>query len=399
MSCNCTDINTCPTEPNCVCGVTLSFYDGCDLTCQLSSGGYIGTYGLYYDFVSQDPSCQSYKLEYNNELNRWELYYEDPNPVIVAALPGPIGCPIGGVDDWVLFDNICDCIIVTFTLNGVTYNQTIQQTGTFNGKPLYDFTLGGINYRIIYAGGWQFFQLNVAIIAGLAGDSNCPFGDWVIINENYSDFNVTNCSTDTKIKTQVIDCGCCDESLEITLYVDGIGVIESTAYVQYDEYGMPIFYNGKLYYEFTFSITDGEDTRVYNYFLYYTGNFWAASLELGGFGDAIMELSPDCPYGYYLSSRDAIFQTFWVRGSKCFDCCDYYTPKNRNLLKKKKAIFVDEISAIRNQEIFGLKCGGSWEDLFRKHLIFDVLNCLPYGVLCEEEEQCLINNLNENCNC
>jgi hypothetical protein len=55
--------------------------------------------------------------------------------------------------------------------------------------------------------------------------------------------------------------------------------------------------------------------------------------------------------------------------------------------------------AQKGKNLFGFKCGTSWDDLFRKHLIFDVLSCLPYGVICEEEEQCLINNLNENCNC
>jgi len=110
--------------------------------------------------------------------------------------------------------------------------------------------------------------------------------------------------------------------------------------------------------------------------------------------------SGDCPYGAY--TPYVIGETtlnFSIKGVECFDCCDYDTPKNRNLLKKKKAIFVEEISSIRNKEIFGLKCGPEWDDLFRKHLIFDVLWCLPYGKICDEEQQCLINNLNENCNC
>ena len=110
--------------------------------------------------------------------------------------------------------------------------------------------------------------------------------------------------------------------------------------------------------------------------------------------------SGDCPYGVYTPYVDGeTVLTFQIRGGECFDCCDYYTPRNRNLLKKKKAIFVDEISSIKSKEIFGLKCGPEWSDLFKKHLIFDVLWCLPYGVLCDDDEQCLINNLNENCNC
>ena len=127
---------------------------------------------------------------------------------------------------------------------------------------------------------------------------------------------------------------------------------------------------------------------------------------------AILSEDTPCPFGTFTIEEGSIFESFVVsgcdnpaniivsvKGAECFDCCDYDTPKNRNLLKKKKAIFVDEISSIRNKEIFGFKCGPEWDDLFRKHLIFDVLWCLPYGKICDEEQQCLINNLNENCNC
>jgi hypothetical protein len=110
--------------------------------------------------------------------------------------------------------------------------------------------------------------------------------------------------------------------------------------------------------------------------------------------------SGDCPYGVYTPYTEGeTTLNFLIRGIECFDCCDYDIPHNRNLLKKKKAIFVDEISSIRNKELFGFKCGPDWEELYKKHLIFDVLWCLPYGVICEDQEQCLIDKLNENCNC
>jgi hypothetical protein len=158
--------------------------------------------------------------------------------------------------------------------------------------------------------------------------------------------------------------------------------------------------NGKPYYIFSI---DGILSN-----LQWNGIEWDQNLQ------ATLSEDTPCPFGTYTIEEGSIFEafevsqcgnavlnitSFRVSGADCFDCCDYVQPRNRNLLKKKKAIFVDEISSIRNKEIFGFKCGTTWDDLFRKHLIFDVLSCLPYGVICEEEEQCLINNLNENCNC
>jgi hypothetical protein len=110
--------------------------------------------------------------------------------------------------------------------------------------------------------------------------------------------------------------------------------------------------------------------------------------------------SGDCPYGVYTPYVDGeTVLTFQIRGGECFDCCDYYTPRFSNFIKKKKYDLISDVSNIKRREIFGMKCGPQWDDLFRKHLILDVLHCLPYGVLCDEEEQCLINNVNENCNC
>ena len=112
----------------------------------------------------------------------------------------------------------------------------------------------------------------------------------------------------------------------------------------------------------------------------------------------------DCPFGVYSSysevtNNDQIITHFSIKGTECFDCCNYYTPRFSNFIKKKKYELVDNINDIRSKEIFGLKCGPEWSTLFKHHLIMDVLHCLPYGVLCEESEQCLMNNLSENCNC
>ena len=139
------------------------------------------------------------------------------------------------------------------------------------------------------------------------------------------------------------------------------------------------------------------------YYLFFLDGEWVVKTSLGEgpiieLPRAVLESNSDCPYGFYYAT-DLEFYSFWVRGIECFDCCDYYAPRFTNFIKKKKYDLVGDISSIRNKEIFGMKCGPEWSDLFRKHLILDVLSCLPYGVLCEEEEQCLIKNVNENCNC
>lgn len=230
------------------------------------------------------------------------------------------------------------------------------------------------------------------LVTSFTTTSNCPLSscDWT-----------PTLGVDYTFKTRLIECKCCEDGLLLNITHSDYNEsqeFEIIANVVKDQYGIELIINGKRYYYFTLNI-DGVDVT---YYLLFDNTRWLLtnSLYLDGNPSypvytAYTTIS-DCPYGYYFPNKP--FERFWVRG-ECFDCCDYIQPRNRNLLKKKKAIFVDEISSIRNKEIFGFKCGTSWDDLFRKHLIFDVLNCLPYGVICDEEEQCLINNLSENCNC
>ena len=226
-----------------------------------------------------------------------------------------------------------------------------------------------------------------AYVGFLFGLNNCPYGiyltGWGGESSRFSfrDLGVTGYD----VKSSILDCGCCDAEVIVT-----VGDNEYTATVEYDEYGNILVYDNINYY--TFNIEDST------YYIFYLDGQWVVKVALSISDMTIANLAStnECPFGSY---NVEAFESFRIKGVDCFDCCDYYRPGNRNLLKKKKAIFVDEISSIRNKEIFGFKCGTSWDDLFRKHLIFDVLNCLPYGVICDEEEQCLINNLNENCNC
>jgi hypothetical protein len=72
---------------------------------------------------------------------------------------------------------------------------------------------------------------------------------------------------------------------------------------------------------------------------------------------------------------------------------------NGNLLKKQKASLAADIADISKREVFGLKCNDNWENIFMRSLIIDALSCLPYGIYSKDEEQCLIGNLTDNCNC
>lgn len=79
--------------------------------------------------------------------------------------------------------------------------------------------------------------------------------------------------------------------------------------------------------------------------------------------------------------------------------CDPVPCKYTHLLKKQKSSLSKDIAKISKREVFGLDCGGDWESLFKRSLIIDALSCIPYGVLSNEQEQCLIGKLNEKCNC
>ena len=409
MSCNCPDINQCPdTAVTCLCGVSMDIYN--------PSGELLETVTAYQEvselgspYIINDSIAfesvlgQEYILtiQYNDVLDRWEMSYFndtiDENVVIGVFYGSADSCPT----------SICwdmDCIAVAFNTLGTFDSFFIWDGSYINGKKSYTFTSDWSGPDINYSISWGLAPVDALAPVGtlcwslydedsdsyvgfLFGLNNCPYGAYVSNwNGDTTRFSFTDLGvTGYDVKSYIIDCGCCDTELIVT--VDGD---DYTASVEYDEYGNILVYNGINYY--TFNIVD------VTYYIFYLDGQWVVKtgLSISAITFANLASTNECPFGSYNSEA---FDVFRVMGAECFDCCDYVQPRNRNLLKKKKAIFVDEISSIRNKEIFGFKCGTSWDDLFRKHLIFDVLSCLPYGVICEEEEQCLINNLNENCNC
>ena len=420
MSCICPDTNKCPSPQSCLCGIYLDVYDEQgNLIETLDSGGYLpfttpGLHPIYYFYDSiafpvDKENGGVLFLQYNDVLQAWELIYqvdgESPLQVIYTYSSDSI-CPLSSCD-WVGSPVNCDnCVRVSFTYNDVDYKFNVPKIGINEGFNHFYLIDGLLIIDIIYDGSDWFFSFeNADFNTNYYKTSNleCPFfNNWIYNGGNVEVQNLvtTTCTHGYKIKTRAINCECCDEKVILTItHSDIDGEVTVDANIIKDEYGNTLAKNGKPYYSFILII----DGVAYTYYLVYDGAKWFVTDESyinGNLGypvyTAAYETS-DCPFGSYYVSKP--FERFWVRGAECFDCCDYYAPKNRNLLKKKKAIFVDEISSIRNREIFGIKCGAEWDDLFRKHLIFDVLWCLPYGKICDEEQQCLINNLNENCNC
>ncbi len=428
MSCNCPTPNQCAdTTEVCLCGITLNIYNSTGVLVEtVQANTFEGEGGTYYEvynstaFESELGVGYILTIYYNPILSRWEMsYYNEALDlnIVIGVLYGlqSTDCPLSNCWD-------LDCIAVALNILGV-FDSYFSWQGVYNiaNKKSYTFTSNwsgsSINYELYWTPdsstvpgsaapfGTPAWILQEEVSPGvwsptayLFNSNPCPYGQYITefggpdTRFSFTDLGVTGFD----MKTIATDCGCCDESVIIDVVFDESTFNDVQANIVKDEYGNVLTINGKPYYTFELRLTPTSAT----FYLYYTGSSWIMSDSLDEEGAIYAELisTNDCPFGSYQLSRGPV-SLFSVIGSECFDCCDYYAPRNRNLLKKKKAIFVEEIASIRNKEIFGLKCGPEWSDLFKKHLIFDVLWCLPYGVLCDDEEQCLINNLNENCNC
>lgn len=425
MSCNCSDIKDSCSNGNCDCGIFIDIYEGVnilhtyqvELTCDCGVNSFTFNEGSINNVFHEDN--REVTVRYNTVFSRWEMVFFDStlNGYIPFALyyTSKSDCPASD-DCWDDNRNVSYVYI-----DGVVAGVTVWDGTKTNGYKNYRYvpsqypgtsTDPFLVYYDIATSSW-ILNINGTDVASYlspgAPTFNFPNSSFVSIPPftgvvffdtylgippipGYS----SPSGTLNIIKVRNNDCGCCDESVIIDVTYDDIYYPDVVANVVTDEYGNVMGINGYQYYSFELQLTP----YPYTFYLYYTGASWVMSDTTDGLGTIYAELlsTNSCPFGPYLLPRGPV-TSFSVIGSECFDCCDYYTPHNRNLLKKKKAIFVNEISSIRNKELFGFKCGPDWEELYKKHLIFDVLWCLPYGVICEDQEQCLIDKLNENCNC
>lgn len=411
MSMTHTNCNCLVNEPTCLCGIEVSISTRFGLVEVSFGGGHLVDGDIIFtdnqSIEWTDDLGVGYVLNfsYNTVLLRWELSYDD---IVIGVFYSDSQCPLSQCD-WDL-----DCIAIDFIPNGTTAGYYSWTGEYFNGRKAYYFSsdwdgVSTIDYQIVWdlippsagapVGTYAWILSDVTegtpIFINFLPTNGCPYGEYLSEwGGEPTRFEIANPGvSDYILETKAAECGCCDTTLQLEIGVVELGIVTVDASVEYDAYGNILGINGKPYYVFEI----GEST----YYLFFLDGEWVVNSSLGGpfleLPRAILESNGDCPYGFY--STDLEFYSFWVRGIECFDCCNYYAPRFSNFIKKKKYDLVDDISAIRNKEIFGMKCGPEWSDLFRKHLILNVLHCLPYGVLCEEEEQCLIKNVNENCNC
>ena len=409
MSCTCNQNINCEEVMTCLCGVTMDIYNSSTdlLVDTVDFNVYNDGTNNFFEATEStiwNPDVVSpITIAYDDINEQWEMSYFDSSlnsTVVFGVLPNTTSpCPTS-MCDWDL-----ECISMHLTsVSGE--DMVVTWGGEFlNGKKVYRFTsdLSGSNipYQIYFnttTGNWTFQITDTSVdIAELTGgELTCPLGDWQNV-PGPGDFRVNTAPLGVlgyNIKVYDKECGCCDETLniEFTFEEDDYSVVANIAV---DEFDNTLAYNSYPYYSFNIIHLGNPMT----FYLFFNGEYWGVSQVISESPLYYTSLISDniCPFGGY--NAGALFDRFSVSGPECFDCCDYYTPRFSNFIKKKKYELVEDIDNIRSKEIFGFKCGPEWSSLFKHHLIMDVLHCLPYGVLCEESEQCLMNNLSENCNC
>ena len=189
---------------------------------------------------------------------------------------------------------------------------------------------------------------------------------------------------------------CC---LNIDIY-QGEEIITLAVKANYDESG--VFINYTFFYSYANAYSFVYDELTATWF-FYLGASLIASYE---------GLDANCPqsYGYDWTYEGRLEFDFILYAVECdinnddipADVEPLYCDipcTNGNLLKKQKSALSKDIADISKREVFGLKCGDNWENIFMRSLIIDALSCVPYGVYSKDTEACLISKLTDKCNC
>ena len=443
MGCSCDKNINCNNGSECFCGIILKLKDSTGAVVDTLEGtGYDdGAGNTIYQFESGTVfPTGTLTMSYNETIGRWELIHTDPT----LYLPDQTMLFGTYTTDALCPDTDCgldlSCNTLDFQFSGISFGNIQWQGDLYNGRKLYridinDYPLSGLSGEnfIIYWGTNQAMQQEngitenrwLLVSLGVYTMENLPFplenvygsGEVTMSLTGYIPSATIECSDGDfqppttggfppRVGTvpegpqgytgivEKVECGCCDEEISISIKLNTSIENNFTALVEKDEHDNIIGHNGVQYYVFNDGVED--------LYVYFNGTSWVVGANFSD-EDYISDSKGDCPYGFYtvlpyVGAGDP-FKIIQIKGVECFDCCDYYTPRFTNFIRKQRAILVDDTSYIAKKEVFGMKCGGEWEDIFRKHLIIDTLSCLPYGVLCEEEEECLIENLYKNCNC
>jgi hypothetical protein len=289
------------------------------------------------------PVTSPVRIDYDSLNDQWEMsYFSAPlsSTVVFGVLPNTTSlCPTS-MCDWDL-----DCI--SFRLVPESGSSIVVTWGGqyINGKKVYKFTsnLSGsnINYEIYYnttSGRWTFRRTDTGVnVAELTdGTLACPLGAWQVL-PGPGTFRVTTSALGVSgyyIKIYDKECGCCDETLNIT-FKYGASNYSVVASIVVDEFGNTLGYNNYPYYSFNITHLGNPMT----FYLFFNGEYWGVSqvISESPLYYTSLRSTNECPFGGYTAG--ALFDRFSVSGPECFDCCDYYAPRFSNFIKKKKNQF------------------------------------------------------------
>lgn len=289
----------------------------------------------------------------------------------------------------------CECLSVAFfesDLLVLSLNFNQYEIDTF---PKYAFTATDPETDIVYtiywnveSSSWELSNSEDGIVLSLSEVpvDECPFGIFTGIIRGQQAI-VSEC-------VEIIELPC--ECIRVNVYSSEPEVYQ----FQLNQLG---YYNDFYYWSYTFE----EET----YFIWFlnSASLWIMSSELGSTDDVLAILFFDgCPFGewiVYSIKIDSLISFECTSEPKPpievieENCNPYESCKYDNLLKRNRVSLSKDIASISKREVYGFNCGDAWQNIFTKSMIIDALSCLPYGVYTEDEERCLIEKLNDKCNC
>lgn len=295
----------------------------------------------------------------------------------------------------------CECLSVSFIEDGDFLLSLNFSQYTTEGFPGYAYTATDTENEIVFTIYWdvenEYWALSndsnetILVLTGVGFDE-CPYGQFELVeSERYSL---------VAISSECIELDC--ECIRINVYVNVAEDLVDTLQFQLNQSGS---YNGVYFWSYDYDET--------TYFIWFntSSSSWVISSGLGITDGISAELNVSgCPFGEWESFEAKIPSII------SFECqpdivvepieypdaenCDPFEPcKYSNLLKRNRVSLSKEISAISKREVYGFNCEDSWKTIFTKSMIIDALSCLPYGIYTEEEERCLIEKLNDKCDC
>lgn len=288
MACNCNHTNDCNTAVDCSCGVQLDIYQNGLMIDSVVFTGHEGSIPEYPSFIcfddiaiSPSPTVPCY-MNFSQINNAWEIYYIDgttSTKIVLGLLPSSSTCPLSQCE-W-----NTECLSLLLLYGEGQYLNLYSNGSLINGYHTFEFDaniLGTFSQYVIYfnttSGKWTLKDTILNEDVGQINELNlsCPIGSFRDIDTDVElDVYTQNVGSSGYVfKTSAVECGCCDEQIEITMTVqtpEGFTENVYTAEIAKDEYGNTLALNGKPYYFFE---VDGE-----MYFVLFDGTSWVIQTD------------------------------------------------------------------------------------------------------------------------